>query len=117
MGPPIYIGGNGSTNRTLMPKRPASMGPPIYIGGNPVADVDHAAPLIRFNGATDLHRWKLRPRAVGLMGYGFRFNGATDLHRWKRAGKGSARSTLPCASMGPPIYIGGNSSFYNSPFL
>jgi len=36
----------------------ASMGPPIYIGGNQTPE-DSAAPgYPRFNGATDLYRWK-----------------------------------------------------------
>ncbi len=39
----------------------ASMGPPIYIGGNPIRiHVPHVE-IVRFNGATDLHRWKLLP--------------------------------------------------------
>ena len=35
-----------------------------------------------FNGATDLHRWKLQGQRKQLR-RAMRFNGATDLHRWK----------------------------------
>src|SRR5690606_24394685 len=44
----------------------------------------------RFNGATDLHRWRpgIRPDAgTGRPS----FNGATDLHRWRRRGLISRR--------------------------
>jgi len=34
MGPPIYIGGNGSNFDAVDGTTMASMGPPIYIGGN-----------------------------------------------------------------------------------
>ncbi len=58
MGPPIYIGGNDLIVQQAVQSRFASMGPPIYIGGNstdtPTTTDDHT----RFNGATDLHRWK-----------------------------------------------------------
>ena len=90
---------------------------------------------ISFNGATDLHRWK-RPVGVPSNYPGLCFNGATDLHRWKRSNargnqrpdcelqwghrftsvetQCSASAGHGCgrASMGPPIYIGGNNSVF-----
>ncbi len=93
MGPPIYIGGNHCW-LTLKPAtswlqwghrftsveteskfcsfhvhRYASMGPPIYIGGNRADEVEKYGRMDRFNGATDLHRWKQgyhRSRYIGL---------------------------------------------------
>jgi len=86
------------------------MGPPIYIGGNKATLSSTLSPSPGFNGATDLHRWKLghaldcTVKAFRLQ-WGHRFtsvetprvrrltrlllesfNGATDLHRWKRIG-------------------------------
>ncbi len=109
----------------------ASMGPPIYIGGNSAISSRLQLPPSRFNGATDLHRWK-PPRRDWPLRSCRRFNGATDLHRWKRkktydychtvfklqwghrftsveTSRFSDESgTFSLASMGPPIYIGGN---------
>ncbi len=86
----------------------------------------------RFNGATDLHRWKQK-FPIFFYDTCRRFNGATDLHRWKlfypdlvearkyvlqwghrftsveTQIKDSALLIGDRASMGPPIYIGGNS--------
>ncbi len=59
------------------------MGPPIYIGGNGVRGGNPILTGSRFNGATDLHRWKL----LYLI-----------FKNWQNGN----------ASMGPPIYIGGN---------
>ncbi len=39
---------------------------------------------------------------------GVGFNGATDLYRWKRAYRPRTWPADRIASMGPPIYIGGN---------
>ncbi len=61
----------------------ASMGPPIYIGGN--------SPLPHLEDIVEV-----------------RFNGATDLHRWKPIRWWLERVCPTMASMGPPIYIGGN---------
>mgnify|MGYP001228468075 CR=1 FL=1 len=156
MGPPIYIGGN--LVRRLQGAEPvpeASMGPPIYIGGNRWLPKIPYCQFHGFNGATDLHRWKLQHGAGGGLrlqasmgppiyiggnneicelhiGPKKCFNGATDLHRWKQTiGKGDLERILRLqwghrftsvetseriisyifrlfASMGPPIYIGGN---------
>ncbi len=59
-----------------------------------------------FNGATDFHRWK-SPVPNSKTPLHLRFNGATDFHRWKWTSIGM---TTWCtrASMGPPIFIGGN---------
>ena len=107
------------------------MGPPIYIGGNPKNPPSRAVRYARFNGATDLYRWKLSvtmtapTMATGLQ-WGHRFISVETVsdgdeqenieplqwgHRFisvetpARAARLDAR--LP-ASMGPPIYIGGN---------
>ncbi len=42
-------------------------------------------------------------------GYKFRFNGATDLHRWK-PWRRTGIVVRHFASMGPPTYIGGNAA-------
>ena len=60
-----------------------------------------------FNGAADFHRRKspmTRPRAWATTGC---FNGAADFHRRKYTDTIMAPS-IQCASMGPPIFIGGN---------
>jgi len=59
MGPPIYIGGNSKKIQNAITPKAASMGPPIYIGGNIWRWHPRLARCARFNGATDLHRWKL----------------------------------------------------------
>ena len=108
MGPPIYIGGNKRNifhvgmesarlqwghrftsvetspfaNHVIQLKR-ASMGPPIYIGGNRTKFESTFSEVLSFNGATDLHRWKLPLSSSFIIGISS-FNGATDLHRWKR---------------------------------
>ncbi len=64
------------------------MGPPTYIGGN-------------FDG---------RRRAQNHHG---RFNGATDLHRWKHVLLHDPHVGVCLASMGPPTYIGGNCEVLN----
>ena len=84
----------------------ASMGPPIYIGGNAIDAPAVGVEGEGFNGATDLHRWK-QPLPAKHRSPEPGFNGATDLHRWKQVG-GINALAVP-ASMGPPIYIGGNS--------
>jgi len=109
MGPPIYIGGNGygSPNYRFTPAG-ASMGPPIYIGGNLYPFQGIQATNRCFNGATDLYRWKLSRTCSALgarysmLQWGHRFI-SVETRRW--------RFLLPLrdqASMGPPIYIGGN---------
>ncbi len=136
----------------------ASMGPPIYIGGNGCAATPSRHRCSRFNGATDLYRWKPSndrpnvvridllqwghrfisvetprpsfrdhgadlasmgppiyiggnlhqvPRGFGASDHG-RFNGATDLYRWKPSPTTCKKNSTRSASMGPPIYIGGN---------
>ncbi len=89
------------------------MGPPIYIGGNSGCTCHLGSRCPRFNGATDLHRWKpfilnsyMESSSTLQWGHRFTsvetiweradgasvrtgFNGATDLHRWKR-GRGWA---------------------------
>ncbi len=110
MGPPIYIGGNTVQSYTTTPVFSASMGPPIYIGGN-ITNSTSNVKIIgklqwghrfisvetrrkprrsrtlprRFNGATDLYRWK-RSRGRDDAPRPDRFNGATDLYRWKQIG-------------------------------
>ncbi len=107
------------------------MGPPIYIGGNRPQPTTLHLSTAGFNGATDLHRWKhaVNVQAVPAqraLQWGHRFtsvetkekekdhetssggfNGATDLHRWKQY-VDLIQLKYKQASMGPPIYIGGN---------
>ncbi len=85
----------------------ASMGPPIYIGGNNSALVIYISQLQRFNGATDLHRWKrweltFFHRNQNVLQWGHRF---TSVETYSQ---GYLRCFSGYASMGPPIYIGGN---------
>ena len=60
-----------------------------------------------FNGATDFHRWKCAGVLVDGVAQTSGFNGATDFHRWKY-GTCASPSRTRTASMGPPIFIGGN---------
>ncbi len=107
MGPPTYIGGNLNEDAWYVSPSTASMGPPTYIGGNHEELFSFAPHPHRFNGATDLHRWKRAGAdtylvASSMLQWGHRltsvetrllfaiivlfmvrFNGATDLHRWK----------------------------------
>ena len=93
---------------TDVAKELASMGPPIYIGGNIVTDPETGRKVKRFNGATDLHRWKQLkefshcPAAISLQ-WGHRFTSVETV--FDERGRGGSDA----ASMGPPIYIGGNS--------
>ena len=82
------------------------MGPPIFIGGNLVQQAILSRDKTGFNGATDFHRWKYISSVVGPF-MGTRFNGATDFHRWKCKNERAAEEAQR-ASMGPPIFIGGN---------
>ncbi len=131
MGPPIFIGGNRSQPHTRIPKlrlqwgrrfssaeiyasicvldnaSKASMGPPIFIGGNPARTCTARTCATRFNGAADFHRRKwcasiwtrTRPKS---------FNGAADFHRRKLIHLIRKNFFCSIASMGPPIFIGGN---------
>jgi len=115
------------------------MGPPIYIGGNNPIGGRNSQDKEGFNGATDLHRWKLYP-IENIIVLSLGFNGATDLHRWKLKLSFNKVSNLVCfngatdlhrwkrsyyekdwqkiiASMGPPIYIGGNPIRLNVDYL
>ena len=106
MGPPIFIGGNERNQKLIVMIHVASMGPPIFIGGNSANSPAASDGCLRFNGATDFHRWKwaVYPGSVHghhalQWGHRFssvemsnphlghtqpqRFNGATDFHRWK----------------------------------
>ncbi len=67
----------------VSPRGWASMGPPIYIGGNQSLCKSCHSTKTRFNGATDLHRWK-PPLYRWCHSTPSCFNGATDLHRWKQ---------------------------------
>ncbi len=131
MGPPIYIGGNffpqadrfdilksfnGATDlhrwkhddflSGINQIYKASMGPPIYIGGNTVeAEITgtEADKLQWGHRFTSVETRDLPTRREQRQ----RFNGATDLHRWKPIVRILTRQ-IGDASMGPPIYIGGN---------
>ncbi len=83
------------------------MGPPIYIGGNPPSPRRSCVPAPRFNGATDLYRWKLIAAGRLSIESDPRFNGASDLYRWKLIVYIEEADPACHASMGPSIYIGG----------
>ena len=83
------------------------MGPPIFIGGNVRVRNKPRHAAQSFNGATDFHRWKsptLKPclRLKSRLQWGHRFS-SVEIPRPRRF----PRSPRP-ASMGPPIFIGGN---------
>ena len=107
------------------------MGPPIFIGGNRKKQEGRANSITGFNGAADFHRRKFGlPVPPRWMVSGF--NGAADFHRrksraslclpatdtslqWGRRFSSAEMNRLhlggqmtPEASMGPPIFIGGN---------
>ena len=109
MGPPIFIGGNKNAQGGSIPARCASMGPPIFIGGNFTGLSFLTHTLTGFNGAADFHRRKLytllepSDPAVSLQ-WGRRFSSA-EIRRLTPRGR-----QLNTASMGPPIFIGGNHS-------
>ena len=107
------------------------MGPPIFIGGNPTGSSPSCTRHPGFNGAADFHRRKCRnaaedaywakgfngaadfhrrkyPRAVTQPRPSRRFNGAADFHRRKCSLPRGRADSHPRASMGPPIFIGGN---------
>jgi len=107
------------------------MGPPIYIGGNYSYYRDPDPQRSCFNGATDLHRWKLLlvgriSQPPELLQWGHRF---TSVETFTRLADPALKASLQWghrftsvetisqrldiyetsdASMGPPIYIGGN---------
>jgi len=132
MGPPIYIGGNKEDPSTVVMEEPAaSMGPPIYIGGNFPQKERPETPQPSFNGATDLHRWKLKRsethgNAKKRLQWGHRFTSVETTqksiqkvfgevlqwgHRFtsvETEGVAEIWKKPSVASMGPPIYIGGN---------
>ena len=130
MGPPIYIGGNVKLKEREEKDHEASMGPPIYIGGNEEflaqfetflmlqwghrftsveTNVFRFSPFTAggFNGATDLHRWKLTLRSESWLRrlklqWGHRFT-SVETQVFQHLTVFQIQ-----ASMGPPIYIGGN---------
>jgi len=59
MGPSIFIDGEGNAVKSIGVVKGASMGPSIFIDGecSPMSVTD-ALPR-RFNGAVDLHRWRV----------------------------------------------------------
>ena len=109
----------------------ASMGPPIFIGGNSCSPPCSPPQLSRFNGATDFHRWKCaNPQRIAARGvklqWGHRFSSveipcvrlARSSHSALQWGHRFSSVEIglhpplqpggPLASMGPPIFIGGN---------
>ncbi len=131
MGPPIFIGGNYAYRKIYPGASKASMGPPIFIGGNPSTRQTHPEMPRGFNGATDFHRWKCTSGAKlmiapNVLQWGHRFSSVemgSKLSRppWRKRLQwghrfSSVEIILLChfrqlvqlASMGPPIFIGGN---------
>ncbi len=107
MGPPIFIGGNVSGSRVYLESGNASMGPPIFIGGN-----------------QQFVDWKIRTH--WWLQWGRRFSSAEisfnvpsgkssqELQWGRRFSSAEIRAKMRSsllvsgASMGPPIFIGGN---------
>jgi len=132
MGPPIFIGGNRNRYIKQHLGAYASMGPPIFIGGNPVIEAGAYPHMLCFNGAADFHRRKFQVLCfVSCIAICFNgaadfhrrkfsetwvvdacfdggFNGAADFHRRKYWHPMIAADEIAIASMGPPIFIGGN---------
>ncbi len=155
MGPPIYIGGNiGAVLPELPRSSVASMGPPIYIGGNrpglrlrprsPPLQWGHRFTSVEtptapscFPSSQKLqwgHRftsvetcsWKPTSRSLVTLQWGHRFTSVetsstfyVTVENWTASmgppiyiggNEGRIRRLDPAdrASMGPPIYIGGN---------
>ena len=107
MGPPIYIGGNHPASSCDWDRPRASMGPPIYIGGNGEHQELVPLPRVRFNGATDLYRWKLphdRAHAHAQQSASM----GPPIYIGGNGIQGGTSFNSVVASMGPPIYIGGN---------
>jgi len=106
MGPPIFIGGNGQDAEQIARRLWASMGPPIFIGGNTIR---RPRPTLfcslqwgrRFSSA-EIGNLPRKRKDRGS------FNGAADFHRRKYAGRRQELIGAVVASMGPPIFIGGN---------
>ena len=85
------------------------MGPPIFIGGNRAFGGGRAFQFTGFNGAADFHRRKCRnTKRMATMScwlqWGRRFSSA-EICRYEN---GVYRNRA--ASMGPPIFIGGNNA-------
>jgi len=83
------------------------MGPPIFIGGNVRVRNKPRHAAQSFNGATDFHRWKYErgqrePSDDMWLQWGHRFSSVEIA-----VGLGIV-ACLQKASMGPPIFIGGN---------
>ena len=107
MGPPIFIGGNSIDAMASRAWIRASMGPPIFIGGNNACTAVWNGLSAGFNGATDFHRWKLSSARLKQAGthklqWGHRFSSVEMVRHAKQ------RCEPLVASMGPPIFIGGN---------
>ncbi len=106
MGPPIFIGGNRGKALPLDLLAPASMGPPIFIGGN-TASVAIFARLPRLQWGRRFSSAEIiKPNGGPLqrltLQWGRRFSSA-EILRDRAVYLHHAR-----ASMGPPIFIGGN---------
>ncbi len=114
-------------------RRSASMGPPIFIGGNRPCGLGNMRNNKRFNGAADFHRRKFVRVACpsshqGELQWGRRFSSAEILfdyvtkrgfqelqwgRRFSSAEMKQQQKGIEMtydASMGPPIFIGGNAA-------
>ena len=133
MGPPIFIGGNSTETHSATAAGTASMGPPIFIGGNtrPCTRCTNCCaasmgPPIFIGGnskssVTTGSDPRLMPIFIGGNGASWPgvaaatcFNGAADFHRRKYPDGRAEQTCLDRASMGPPIFIGGNNVSHTS---
>jgi len=111
MGPPIYIGGNRYDVLHIGRKHSRLQWGHRFTSVETKCSGKTRSPIVSFNGATDLHRWKRVLNRAGsphipALQWGHRFTSVetgTQSMVWK--GKLDA-------SMGPPIYIGGNTFIF-----
>ncbi len=132
MGPPIFIGGNNGRISDSWNAAYCFNGATDFHRWKSPGPRGSSSRFPCFNGATDFHRWKWGLRGTGRVSSAS-FNGATDFHRWKLLVLRVLLDNLPVlqwghrfssveiwrltvwpgvasmASMGPPIFIGGNS--------
>ena len=84
------------------------MGPPIFIGGNMVTYIDYGACYTQLQWGRRFSSAEMRTKDGSLISLTARFNGAADFHRRKLGRIIAQHRGDRQASMGPPIFIGGN---------
>ena len=107
MGPPIFIGGNRKSPQKKKRQRKLQWGRRFSSAEICRTAAGTHRRSRRFNGAADFHRRKYESRCTAR-DHTEGFNGAADFHRrkWRPVPRCTERGGN--ASMGPPIFIGGN---------